>query len=473
MKALKKVRRKGSLKTDQEGSLKKDQKLNKGLGELSLKDKILKAAEEHPDNEETQALVLQESMSAVDKSNAWNQHQVHLKKKGNESLKKKFDEMDKKGKGLSTALFLLKKNKSLFASVSKGVSQEVSLNKRERNGWPRRKRTPSGLKRNLKSTWHQVGWSTEKLATMSGNTRTPRTLRRLLQVRGPCNTSLGRSMSWRKGMRQSGAKCWKRICTAFCWEALKKAKALPRALALRKAKAKVKPGPNPFCEGSSLHKVPFVKAAPLTKTVFWGQLSSHNPFLRKQLSSQHPFCQGSSLHKIPFVKAAPFTKSLLWGSSLHKIPFVKASLHQNPFFEGSSLHKIPFCGGSSLHNFPFVKGSSLHRTAFVKAALFTKSLLWRQLLSQIPFCEGSSFTKFLLWRQLSSGPFTDPFLSGTMEVFLHVRCIPQQNSQWQFWASVWSCQCASTYVFFFEFRHACAQVCRVRMSTMIMCAHAA
>lgn len=132
MKALKKVRRKGSLKTDQEGSLKKDQKLNKGLGELSLKDKILKAAEEHPDNEETQALVLQESMSAVDKSNAWNQHQVHLKKKGNESLKKEFDEMDKKGKGLSTALFLLKKNKSLFASVSKGVSQEVSLNKRER-----------------------------------------------------------------------------------------------------------------------------------------------------------------------------------------------------------------------------------------------------------------------------------------------------------------------------------------------------
>ena len=144
MKALKKVKQKGSLKKDQEGSLKKDQKgslkkdqtLNKGnlkkLGELSLKDKILKAAEEHPDNEETQALVLQESMSAVDKSNAWNQHQVHLKKKGNESLKKEFGEMDKKGKGLSTALFLLKKNKNLFASVSKGVSQEVSLKKREK-----------------------------------------------------------------------------------------------------------------------------------------------------------------------------------------------------------------------------------------------------------------------------------------------------------------------------------------------------
>ena len=31
---------------------------------------------------------------------------------------------------------------------------------------------------------------------------------------------------------------------------------------------------------------------------------------------------------------------------------------------------------------------------------------------------------------------TDPFLSGVTEVFLHVRCIPHQNSQWQFWASV-------------------------------------
>ena len=38
---------------------------------------------------------------------------------------------------------------------------------------------------------------------------------------------------------------------------------------------------------------------------------------------------------------------------------------------------------------------------------------------------------------LFSGPFTDPFVSGVTELFLHVRCIPQQNSQWQFWASGW------------------------------------
>lgn len=136
MKALKKVKQ-GSLKKDgnNSGSLKKDQ-LNKNnlkkLGEPSLKEKIQQVAEEHPEDQEAQALVLHSSMSAVEKSNAWNQHQVHLKKKGNESLKKEFEELDKKSKGLSTALFLLKKNKALFASVSKGVSQEVSLKKREK-----------------------------------------------------------------------------------------------------------------------------------------------------------------------------------------------------------------------------------------------------------------------------------------------------------------------------------------------------
>jgi hypothetical protein len=212
----------------------------KKLGELSLKDKILKAVEEHPPKP---WCFRNPCQPAVDKSNAWNQHQVHLKKKGNESLKKEFDEMDKKGKGLSTALFLLKKNKSLFASVSKGVSQEVSLKKREK--WLTQKEvdakwTEEELEVHLASgrlIYREAGhnvWEyqdTQDIETVAGK----RSL----------NTSLGRSMSWRKGMRQSGAKCWNRICTAFCWEALKKAKALPRALALRKAQAQVKPGPSP------------------------------------------------------------------------------------------------------------------------------------------------------------------------------------------------------------------------------------
>ena len=65
MKALKKAK-KASLKKGQElsaGNLKK-------LGDLSLKDKTQQAAEEHPDEEETQALVLHQSMSAVEKNNA-------------------------------------------------------------------------------------------------------------------------------------------------------------------------------------------------------------------------------------------------------------------------------------------------------------------------------------------------------------------------------------------------------------------
>ena len=44
-----------------------------------------------------------------------------------------------------------------------------------------------------------------------------------------------------------------------------------------------------------------------------------------------------------------------------------------------------------------------------------------------------------LWRWLPSdtftGLFTDPFLSSVTGLFLHARCIPQQNSQWQLWAS--------------------------------------
>ena len=58
----------------------------------------------------------------------------------------------------------------------------------------------------------------------------------------------------------------------------------------------------------------------------------------------------------------------------------------------------------------------------------------------------------MLWRwqllDTLSGHFTNPFLSGVMEVFLHVRCIPQQNSQWQFWARVRVCVFAAFAAFY-------------------------
>ena len=103
----------------------------KKLGEVSLKEKIQNAVEEHSD-EETQAIVLHQSMTPGEKSNAWTQHQTHLKKCGNESLKKDFESLDRKGKGLSTALFLLKKNRAVYAHVSKEAAKETSLKKREK-----------------------------------------------------------------------------------------------------------------------------------------------------------------------------------------------------------------------------------------------------------------------------------------------------------------------------------------------------
>ena len=103
----------------------------KKLGEVSLKEKIQNAVEEHSD-EETQAIVLHQSMTPGEKSNAWNQHQTHLKKCGNESLKNDFESLDRKGKGLSTALFWLKKNRAVYAHVSKEAAKETSLKKREK-----------------------------------------------------------------------------------------------------------------------------------------------------------------------------------------------------------------------------------------------------------------------------------------------------------------------------------------------------
>ena len=39
--------------------------------------------------------------------------------------------------------------------------------------------------------------------------------------------------------------------------------------------------------------------------------------------------------------------------------------------------------------------------------------------------------------RIFSGLFIDPVLSGVFGVFLRVKCIPHQNSQRLFWASVW------------------------------------
>ena len=99
---------------------------------MRLKEKVAKVAKEHS-NEEEAALALQGSMSSVEKSNAYNQHQAHLKKNANEALKKEYEAMGKKEKGLANIVFLMKKSQATFCQVTKGASTESSL-KRKRSG---------------------------------------------------------------------------------------------------------------------------------------------------------------------------------------------------------------------------------------------------------------------------------------------------------------------------------------------------
>ena len=126
--ALKKVpTQKPALKKAAKGKV--NSKNLKKLGEVSLK-KVEAIAEEHSD-EEAGALVLVQTMTKAKKSNAWNQHMASLRKDGNESLKKDFEQLTKSEKGKATALFLMQKHKPVFGSVSKSASKKNSLRKRE------------------------------------------------------------------------------------------------------------------------------------------------------------------------------------------------------------------------------------------------------------------------------------------------------------------------------------------------------
>ena len=78
--------RKESLKKENPKNQLNSRNLKK-LGELSLKEKIQAAAEENSDEEQA-AVVLHSSMSAVAKSNAWNQRQKLLEKVGEQVLEK-------------------------------------------------------------------------------------------------------------------------------------------------------------------------------------------------------------------------------------------------------------------------------------------------------------------------------------------------------------------------------------------------
>ena len=105
-KAKAKAKSKGSPLKKGKGGKKDKNALNKDnlekLDEMPFKDKIAKASEE--ETEEQGALVLQESLSAPEKSRAWSKHQTYLGKKGNEEELAEFQAASKKEKGQMTCL---------------------------------------------------------------------------------------------------------------------------------------------------------------------------------------------------------------------------------------------------------------------------------------------------------------------------------------------------------------------------------
>ena len=137
MKAVKKPLQKGktTMKKTPPARGSKTTPLKKGnlkkLGQLSLKDKMKKIAEEQDDEMEA-AIVLRDEMTAAEKNSSWQKHAAHLKKPGNEAEKKEFEESSKKDKGLKTALYLMRTEAAKFCSVSKQTSLENSLCKKEK-----------------------------------------------------------------------------------------------------------------------------------------------------------------------------------------------------------------------------------------------------------------------------------------------------------------------------------------------------
>ena len=101
------------------------------LGEMSLKDKVKKIAEENED-EVGAAMVLKETMSNEEKTRAWNRHNKHLQKVGNEEEKEEFQNASKKDKGLLTALWLMRSDSPKFCTVARTASLEKVLTKTEK-----------------------------------------------------------------------------------------------------------------------------------------------------------------------------------------------------------------------------------------------------------------------------------------------------------------------------------------------------
>ena len=101
------------------------------LGQLSLKEKVKKIAEEHDDEIEA-AMVLQENMTAQEKTRAWNRYNKFVEKPENDGAKEVWQNQSRKDKGLSTALHLMRTESPKFCFVAKQAQYEQSLEKEEK-----------------------------------------------------------------------------------------------------------------------------------------------------------------------------------------------------------------------------------------------------------------------------------------------------------------------------------------------------
>ena len=135
----------------------------------------------------------------------------------------------------------------------------------------------------------------------------------------------------------------------------------------------------------------------------------------------------------PLMSPLPTKLLMSWEDIGTDHPDVPALLSNPIFVSGNRLSQEPACqffkqffGPNS--NF---RTSSRRQVGTIWLSWMYSSL-GKGLLPIFPFCTGYGDGSFLILCRVSS----PTHLSGVIGVFLHVRCIPQQNSQWQFWASV-------------------------------------
>ena len=110
------------------GKAKLNKKSLEKLGKMSLREKINAAAEEAEDEEDA-AQILKESLTKDEHSMVWGRHQTHLKK--NPLEKEEHDKLGKVEKGLSAALWLMRKECKKYVHTSREVAQREKMTKED------------------------------------------------------------------------------------------------------------------------------------------------------------------------------------------------------------------------------------------------------------------------------------------------------------------------------------------------------